>query len=54
MMLRPDIIPGTGEFHDYRLEFELNEKNTTLEFRIYYLGGAMLTFDKIRVRQLTD
>ncbi len=48
------MIPSLNDFHEYNLEFRLEEKNQNVEFRIYYLGGAYLTFDRLRLKQVAD
>lgn len=54
LTLKPSLIPSIMDFHEYKMEFHVDEKNPTIEFRIYYLGGAYLTFDRISVRQISD
>jgi len=51
-VMKSSVIQSTGEFYNYKLEFALLEKCTTLEFRIYYFGNAILTFDQVCVRSL--
>ncbi|MCU0370179.1 MAG: hypothetical protein MUC31_02090 [Bacteroidales bacterium] len=48
------IIPSLNDFHEYKLEFKLEERDQNIEFRIYYLGGAYLALDRIVLREIPE
>jgi hypothetical protein len=54
LTLKPSLIPSLKAVHEFKLEFNVEEKTSTVEFRIYYLGGAYLTFDRIKLRHVSE